>query len=877
MKYLKIFFLILAFFLGTNFANAEKYPDFCEVFTKEIYRGQTGEDVLELQKVLMQEGYKNVTATGIFGLQSAEAIRKIQTANGRYPFGKIGPDTFSLLKSLWCSPEPVVDTDMEMDIYPTENKAGNIVVVWQTKNANSCTLNNQNVDTEGTKKYQVLKKQNVYLTCVDSKGQSVRKKLALQKGTQVGKMPNLTASISKVSYKAGEDVEIRIQTEDADSCSVNKVSVPVNGVYLVKAKTTNEKFVVSCENKGKKVTKTLGAGEKGDMSGVVSFEATQFGNNVKVNCVNKSPDFNQNTNRLFGSQQKGAGPCEGNVYISWKTHDVKSCTATGFGFKDKPAKLFGGENITILNNRQDFKLSCIKNDGIVFEKELKVQPLRIESEELDFSISSDKTQYLPGEMLKLNLVAKNNTGREIFYFNSFPCTFTAPFALYVNGKNYEEVFGEQKNVCKNKGENLDFSYIPVGGSITKEVNLEIPKKIEEGNKKIRLLFANNLYGINGVPKDLDIFVGKQKTFTESSGAETKLSLSVSTDKKVYQKGDTLVATVKYRNDTSRTLYLKKINCDKYDGNLIYINGIDMYDYFNSYSQQICKSPKVSQPELKPGEEINEIYRAVIDTKKRYPTEDIKIELSYSNDDFIEKSEGNTFKIVETGASVNFNTDGKPFIGKSYKVSWLNGLYGSAQGILLELVKYDPVLKQNVVVGTIKKIPSDNTYYTPNGEYVWNIPSIINNENESSQCLTKKVDGVCSVKIDPGVNYKIKATFFDNRLACFGNCELNIKPNILGSVISEEFKFLVGGTSNSSSGQINLISKLENYIKVKLVGECGLSTLNWGDTSSETVNLTKTSTGSCEGVAVHTYTNKGKKELNSVSTSGNKSVLELSID
>lgn len=157
-NYLLKLILILPFLVTASFAHAEKYPDFCEQFTREIYRGTIGEDVSQLQIVLKSEGFKNVPVSGFFGYETAQAIRKIQTDNGRYPFGKIGPDTYKLLKNLWCKPELVVQTDMIMSIYPTSSTENSVTVAWETTNASSCTLNGSAVTLKDSKTFSLNKK-----------------------------------------------------------------------------------------------------------------------------------------------------------------------------------------------------------------------------------------------------------------------------------------------------------------------------------------------------------------------------------------------------------------------------------------------------------------------------------------------------------------------------------------------------------------------------------------------------------------------------------------------------------------------------------------------------------------------------------------------
>jgi peptidoglycan hydrolase-like protein with peptidoglycan-binding domain len=415
--------------VSTSFVNAEKYPDFCEQFTREIYRGTIGEDVKQLQIVLNSEGFKNVPVSGFFGYETAQAIRKIQTENGKYPFGKIGPDTYKLLKNLWCKyePEPVIQTDMTMSIYPTSSVSDNVTVTWETKNAVSCTLNNSSVSLNDSKAFALSKKMKLTFACLDSKNQTVKKNIIINPGQSIGLPPELNASMDPSSLDIGSRATVSWLSVNTDSCIVDGIATTTKGTALFTAKTINPTLKIVCMGSGREVSKVLGAGVSGDPVGIKYFNSEKYGINLETECKNAPEQFSQKTNRIFGTQAKTDNPCLGNTYISWSTLGTKSCTMTGPGFKNKPASLIGGENINVKNFDNFYQLNCIKNDNQIVSKDLTVKGIYYERVLVSSNITSDKSSYLPGETANFVASIKNDTGKDLNYFTSFPCLESSPF------------------------------------------------------------------------------------------------------------------------------------------------------------------------------------------------------------------------------------------------------------------------------------------------------------------------------------------------------------------------------------------------------------------------------------------------------------------
>lgn len=67
------------------------------LFDTDLSTGMSGQDVMELQQRLKDEGYLNVTPTGYFGPLTFSAVKAYQSANGLPSTGYVGPLTRGLL------------------------------------------------------------------------------------------------------------------------------------------------------------------------------------------------------------------------------------------------------------------------------------------------------------------------------------------------------------------------------------------------------------------------------------------------------------------------------------------------------------------------------------------------------------------------------------------------------------------------------------------------------------------------------------------------------------------------------------------------------------------------------------------------------------
>lgn len=80
----------------TNTNNTVTYYN----FTKYLSYGDRGEDVLQLQKILVLKGFLTANPNGVFGPATVAALKRFQLANGLGTAGVVGPGTRSLLNKI---------------------------------------------------------------------------------------------------------------------------------------------------------------------------------------------------------------------------------------------------------------------------------------------------------------------------------------------------------------------------------------------------------------------------------------------------------------------------------------------------------------------------------------------------------------------------------------------------------------------------------------------------------------------------------------------------------------------------------------------------------------------------------------------------------
>ena len=97
-------------------------------FTRSLLRGSTGEDVKELQKVLIKSGHLKIDApTGTFGSLTEEALKSFQKSKGLQAVGVVGPQTRALLNT------PPVQTQTNAPSTMTESEKQTVIRQLQAR------------------------------------------------------------------------------------------------------------------------------------------------------------------------------------------------------------------------------------------------------------------------------------------------------------------------------------------------------------------------------------------------------------------------------------------------------------------------------------------------------------------------------------------------------------------------------------------------------------------------------------------------------------------------------------------------------------------------------------------------------------------------
>ena len=86
------------------------------MITKELKKGDSGEQVVELQQLLTQQGYQCGEINGNFGRKVEAAIRDLQTKHGLHITGTLNEQTAGVLY------QKLPPTDLESRLLAIENE-----------------------------------------------------------------------------------------------------------------------------------------------------------------------------------------------------------------------------------------------------------------------------------------------------------------------------------------------------------------------------------------------------------------------------------------------------------------------------------------------------------------------------------------------------------------------------------------------------------------------------------------------------------------------------------------------------------------------------------------------------------------------------------
>jgi hypothetical protein len=429
------------------------------------------------------------------------------------------------------------------------------------------------------------------------------------------------------------------------------------------------------------------------------------------------------------------------------------------------------------------------------------------------------------------------------------------FSVLLNGKSIESVLTNGANICTKPTTLESFKTLKAGETLSRNFSYTIPKDIEPGPKEIKIVLANNLFGLKISNEGLNIFMGSAP-LKFNQPVNQYLDLSISTDKKEYYKGEEIAVSIRYKNLSASAIAISRTLCGLYDGHALYVNGVDFYTFFNERRWVKCINEKNENIVLQPGEYRDFTYRAFIDIKQDYSAESLTLRVDTPGNYYLNPLDVKTtsFKILSNKVSVS--VDKKQYLAPDQMtINWVNSLYTTAGGVYFDLLKKNSVTGAFDFVKRLAKVPDTYYYFTQLG----------------------KLSGV-NLDVASAGDYVLKAVFFESASGCLDNCVANIpSPKILGNISSDVFSVMTG-SARTLSNDMSLIVKLEKYLKIKVSSKsCESVVIDWGEGATENLNLVKTSSGNCEAIISHTYATFGQKTISKTTAGGVKSEFKVNLN
>ncbi len=289
--------------------NNQKYPQLCAVLNRTVGFGEQGDDVAKLQIALTQEGLGNLGSTGYFGRLTVNAVKSFQRQAGFQTTGGVGPKTLSRMRQLWCGDSnvyrdnnngniPTTNTGngipLSVSISPTTSSGNGITIGWSSQGAQSCNLNNQQVQTTGTQAFTVTSPTTFTISCIGYSGNNVSKSVVVQSNSYGNNYnaPTVNVSISPTTVVAGQTATLYWTSTNAQYCTYNGQQVGTSGSQQVIVQISNSNFVVSCYGNGQTATGNInGLVSGGYNAGGISL-SSQSGNSVTITVPTTSGTIN---------------------------------------------------------------------------------------------------------------------------------------------------------------------------------------------------------------------------------------------------------------------------------------------------------------------------------------------------------------------------------------------------------------------------------------------------------------------------------------------------------------------------------------------------------------------------------------------------------
>jgi hypothetical protein len=328
----------------TSYGTTQKYPELCSVLRRTLIQGDEGQDVRRLQVALGQEGIAYIGATGYFGPVTKNAVKTFQLRNSINPTGNVGPVTMARMRSLWCAGVPTGGVNnpdyynssnngiLEVTIAPISSSAYGVTLGWNSKYANSCTINNETVQTNGQKVYNVSYETNFNITCLGYNNARVTKTITVRPNQTISNLPTVNLYINPTTAQVNSYATLYWTSTNAYSCTLNGQSVQTSGSQQILVSYNSTSYLLSC------------VGQNGQ---TVSSTIYSNGSGTNTNTGGASASITASMNNIYSGQ---------GVTLNWTSTNTNSCTVSG-----GPTTFYGVTGSQYLNPTYTttYYISCV--------------------------------------------------------------------------------------------------------------------------------------------------------------------------------------------------------------------------------------------------------------------------------------------------------------------------------------------------------------------------------------------------------------------------------------------------------------------------------------------------------------------------------------
>ncbi len=401
--------------LGYPTQDRYDYANFCSVIRGPIY-SKYGNEVRELQGALRYQIMPSLLQDGNHTLLTRRAVQIFQRQNGIYPSGYVGTQTYRAMRYLWCgngstpapipAPQPapapisVAAPAVSISLSPTTFISGQTVTLnWSAQNANTCTLNNTQVQTSGSQSVQIGSGLTSYtISCTGQGGTSVQTISTNYTGGSTGAIqtPNVTAYTTTPNLSVGQSAIINLVSSNIQSCTVsggsyNGNSVAVNGNISVNPSTTTT-YTFNC----------IGTNGQTVTAQVVVNVANIITNTVPTISSFTSSVTNQNLSQPVA------------IILNWNSINSNYCT---FNPKPDSSQNYGasGSVTTYPINTTTYNLTCTNNYGTSTASSVTVN---VNNTSTTQNTITAFTGTLNNNNVSLNWTGTGNTACSLYRYSS---------------------------------------------------------------------------------------------------------------------------------------------------------------------------------------------------------------------------------------------------------------------------------------------------------------------------------------------------------------------------------------------------------------------------------------------------------------------------